>query len=52
MKKDKTIGWRDGKYIYCDSHDSSQVSNPKPAKLSDPDIYEGIKCAWCRKKLA
>ena len=51
MNENKVIGWRDGRYIYCNSHDSSQVSNPQPAKLLDKDIHEGIRCSWCRKKL-
>jgi hypothetical protein len=51
MSEDTVIGWRDGRYLYCNSHDSSQVIDPQPAKLSDSDVYEGVQCAWCKEKL-
>jgi hypothetical protein len=51
MSEQQTIGWRDGKYIYCNSHDSGQVYSPQPVKANDPDVHEDLKCSWCRKKI-
>ena len=45
------IGWRDGRYLYCNSHSSEQVYNPQPVKMSDADVYQEVKCAWCNRRL-
>lgn len=49
----KAVGWRNGKYIYCLTHDMAQVIQWEYVYKGDPVLdYGKRKCDWCRKVVA
>lgn len=49
----KVVAWRNGKYLYCLSHSTSQVIQWEQVYKGDTALdYGNRKCDWCRRKLA
>jgi hypothetical protein len=49
--EEKVIGWRDGRYLYCNKCSNRQVIDPRELKNTDPDYRPGRKCDWCSKPI-
>jgi len=50
-KQRNHVAWREGRYIYCISHSTNQVTDYEYLTPDSPYLWEGRKCDWCRKKL-
>ena len=46
------VAWRAGRYIYCMSHNTRQVSGEIEHLTADSEhLHKGKKCDWCGKVL-
>jgi len=46
----RKVAWATGRHINCLSCSDKQVSEPEPVYVGDPRLWDGMRCAWCRKK--
>ena len=47
----KQVAWATGRHINCMSCSSEHVTLVEKIYEGDDRIYEGQRCAWCRKKM-
>jgi hypothetical protein len=47
----KPKAWREGRYYYCLTHDTHQVTDYQTIYEGDPNLWEGRKCDWCKAVL-
>jgi hypothetical protein len=45
----KAQAWRNGRYIYCLTHDTSQVFEWEYVYKGDPQLWSERKCDWCKQ---